>query len=141
MMLGCWGLRQVRGGDKFLNLRYLSAKNFTPRGLVFRSCPHPQFPNFNCSILVPAQEVKSLKWPHTILKMFILQQNVQNLFTFTEMTSRFTCTWDWWYNFLIFKVTVNIKFAQLCLIFRKKKQGKNVNPKMKLLQKSIQSLL
>ena len=62
----------MRGGGKFLNLRYLSAKNFIPGGLVFRSCPHLHLPNFNCSILVPAQEVKSLKWTHTILKMFLL---------------------------------------------------------------------
>ena len=52
MMLGFRGLIEVRGGGKFLNLRFLSAKNFTPGGLDFRSCPHPPLPNFNCSILV-----------------------------------------------------------------------------------------
>ena len=59
----------MRGGGKFLNLRFLSAKNFTPGGLDFRSCPHPPLPNFN--LHSSSSQVRSLKWTYTILKMCI----------------------------------------------------------------------
>ena len=69
----------MRGGGKFLNLRYLSEKNFTPGGVVFRSCPQPHFPNSNCSILVPAQEVKSLKWTHNFKNVCITTKCTKSL--------------------------------------------------------------
>ena len=69
----------MRGGGKFLNLRYLSEKNFTPGGLDFRSCPYPHLPNFTCSILVPAEEVKSLKWTHNFKNVCITTKRTKSL--------------------------------------------------------------
>ena len=41
MMLGCWGLREVRGGGKFLNLRYLSEKILHLEVLFLDHVPSP----------------------------------------------------------------------------------------------------
>ena len=66
-------LRGERGegwGQIFKPEIFECKKFYTWRSCFLRSFPHPHLPNFTCSILVPAQEVKSLKWTHTILKMF-----------------------------------------------------------------------
>ena len=63
------------------DVRVLRVKRGEGWGQIFkpRSCPYPHLPNFTCSILVPAEEVKSLKWTHNFKNVCITTKRTKSL--------------------------------------------------------------
>ena len=64
-------VKRGEGWGQIFKPEIFECKKFYTWSLVFRSCPHLHLPNFTCSILVPAQEVKSLKWTHNFETVYI----------------------------------------------------------------------
>ena len=72
-------VKRGEGWGQIFKLEIFECKKFYNWSLVFRSCPHPHLPNFTCSILVPAEEVKSLKWTHNFKNVCITTKRTKSL--------------------------------------------------------------
>ena len=72
-------VKRGEGWGQIFKLEIFECKKFYNWSLVFRSCPHPHLPNFTCSILVPAEEVNSLKWTHNFKNVCITTKCTKSL--------------------------------------------------------------